>query len=351
MINRIHIKGFKNFRDLEVKHLRRVNILTGKNNVGKTGFLEAVWLAHGMELASIVVRSMELRGFNQFSTHGDQPWSGLFFDLDTRREAEIETVDDGETLVHRLSLPDDFSRQGGSSGNGFSRRLMGSIESSEREGRVISFGYFESLPREPARLITSAHPQHMVRAPWHLRRKLHYLSGNESPHNEIAGLFNDHVREKTEGRVVDVLRDVIEPRIRDLYFVMDVGPLVLADVGLSQRIPLQQVGDGTSLLLRNLLAIEDKGTTAVCIDEVESGLHHEVMPKVWSALHERAKARDVQIFATTHSWECIQAAAHGVPREDLLVLKLLDHPEEGIWAAPYNDEDLEYGLKRGFELR
>jgi len=43
-INKIEIQNFKCFQDLEVDNLKRVNLIGGKNNIGKTAFLEACYL-------------------------------------------------------------------------------------------------------------------------------------------------------------------------------------------------------------------------------------------------------------------------------------------------------------------
>ena len=43
-INNIHIENFKCFQNLQIEGIETVNLIGGKNNVGKTAFLEAVEL-------------------------------------------------------------------------------------------------------------------------------------------------------------------------------------------------------------------------------------------------------------------------------------------------------------------
>jgi predicted ATP-dependent endonuclease of OLD family len=43
------------------------------------------------------------------------------------------------------------------------------------------------------------------------------------------------------------------------------------------------------------------------IDEFENGLHYSIQEKVWTLLFEMAQKLDIQIFATTHSWDCIES--------------------------------------------
>ncbi len=42
MFDSLHIRGFRAFEDLQLTGLGRVNLLVGKNNVGKTTVLEAI---------------------------------------------------------------------------------------------------------------------------------------------------------------------------------------------------------------------------------------------------------------------------------------------------------------------
>jgi len=43
MLSKIHIQGFKGFKDTRIDSLRKVNLILGGQNVGKTSLLEAVY--------------------------------------------------------------------------------------------------------------------------------------------------------------------------------------------------------------------------------------------------------------------------------------------------------------------
>ena len=44
MLTQIHIQNFKGFKDTQIPSVRKVNLILGGQNVGKTSLLEAVWL-------------------------------------------------------------------------------------------------------------------------------------------------------------------------------------------------------------------------------------------------------------------------------------------------------------------
>ena len=86
------------------------------------------------------------------------------------------------------------------------------------------------------------------------------------------------------------------------------GNQVVVDIGLSELLPLAQVGQGVYRLATILADIIGEKTDVLLIDEIENGLHHSVQKQIWTGLAEVAKELNVQIFATTHSGECLHAA-------------------------------------------
>ena len=62
-------------------------------------------------------------------------------------------------------------------------------------------------------------------------------------------------------------------------------------------------------------------------DEVENGLHYSIMPKVWQAVGTAAKNFDTQVVATTHSYECMEAAYQALGKDGFRLHRL--EAEEG----------------------
>ena len=54
------------------------------------------------------------------------------------------------------------------------------------------------------------------------------------------------------------------------------------------------------------------------IDEIENGLHYSVHKDVWRPLELWQRQLDIQVFATTHSYEMIRAAYEAFKEEDRL---------------------------------
>jgi hypothetical protein len=142
------------------------------------------------------------------------------------------------------------------------------------------------------------------------KQRSFFLNHGESSPEEDLARFSEL---EAAGRQEELLRSLrlLEPRLEHLSLLMLGGqPGLYGNIGLTRLVPLTFMGEGIKRLLSILLAITSAAGGVVLIDEIESGLHYSVQQKVWEAIANAARQADVQIFAATHSWECIQAAHH-----------------------------------------
>ncbi|MBL8157143.1 MAG: AAA family ATPase, partial [Anaerolineae bacterium] len=95
MYTSFHIENFRLFDTLDIEHLARVNLITGRNNSGKTSLLEAVFVHGGGYMPELVLRLHALRGHSQFrydlSPTGRGPWDSAFHEFDSSREIVIKS--------------------------------------------------------------------------------------------------------------------------------------------------------------------------------------------------------------------------------------------------------------------
>src|SRR6185437_14730199 len=188
-------------------------------------------------------------------------------------------------------------------------------------------------------------------APWN-DPSIFIVSAGRSP-KEDAIAFSDLEVANRQEEILPALR-ILEPRLQRLSIVLLAGqPVVHGHVGLGRLVPVQFMGEGIRRLLSLLLAINKATGGNVLIDEVENGLHHSVMVQVWQAIAEAARRADVQVFATTHSYECIQAAHQAFaagPGYDLRLFRL-DRIDSGIRVAVYNQNTLNTSIDMSLEVR
>jgi hypothetical protein len=136
--------------------------------------------------------------------------------------------------------------------------------------------------------------------------------------DELADEWDRIVFTEQEALVKKALL-VMEPNFENLTFVRSDGyspsslrsrPSRTAMVklsGVDRPVPLNSMGDGMLRVLQLSLKLFAAKGGFLLIDEFENGLHYSVQEKVWALLFEVAERHNIQIFATTHSWDCIES--------------------------------------------
>ena len=126
--------------------------------------------------------------------------------------------------------------------------------------------------------------------------------------------------------------------------------MIWGDIGLSELVPLSMMGEGMTRIARIILAISSAAGGIVMVDEIENGIHYSVLEKVWSAIADAAERAQVQVFATTHSFECMEAA-HKALGEKLMFHRIEDTREGRKRCVTLEAEGLAAAIRHGFEVR
>jgi len=92
------------------------------------------------------------------------------------------------------------------------------------------------------------------------------------------------------------------------------------------------------------------------IDEFENGLHHSAQTRIWKFIFVLAKKLNAQVFATTHSWDCVEAfqeaAAENEEDKDAMLIRL-QRKKDGttIKAVGYDKREMDIVTRQGIEVR
>jgi ABC-type thiamine transport system ATPase subunit len=112
---------------------------------------------------------------------------------------------------------------------------------------------------------------------------------------------------------------VIEPNIQDIGFLTGAlsasasagifparGGIVVGMENVETRVPLGSMGDGVRRLMALATALSFTKNSYLFIDEIDTGLHYSIMRDMWKLVVSTAIEGGTQVFATTHSWDCIE---------------------------------------------
>ena len=352
MLKSVSIRNFRVFHELSIDRLSRINLIAGRNNAGKTSLLEALFLLSGGGNPQMAVNPYVTRGPDFPPSSGreilkETLWKPMFTALDTNRIVEIAAVHaERGPLTLRMLLEGlrHIEIPLGNLSNFPTRVFHGepalllsfkSGSQSEVEGRIRVVGQSIQVQQPGTPEPFTA----VILSTW--------MADNQKD-AELLGRLR---RQKQGAQVLDALR-IIEPRLQSIEENSASGsPMIWGDIGLPELVPLAMMGEGIVRLARLVLAIANAPGGLVLVDEIETGLHHSVLPDVWRAADEAAKESDTQVVATTHSYECIRAAHAALGSGDGFLLHRLEASKKGNRCVTYQPESIDAAMRHDLEVR
>ena len=123
--------------------------------------------------------------------------------------------------------------------------------------------------------------------------------------------------------------------------------------GQDRPVPLKSLGDGAVRLFGVALALANSQGGFLVFDEAENGIHYSVQRDFWKMVLKTAHENNVQVFATTHGWDCVAGFAQAVTDVDEVEGMLIRLEREGsrIRAVEYSEADLKIAAEQGIEVR
>ena len=358
MIEDVRISNFKCFKSLHVPDLSRVNIVGGRNNVGKTALLEALFVFHDRANPEMFLRTQNWRGLPQVSTDPPSLWGPFFHDFDlhkpfcielgidgTAQRAEYAFSPIGRVPVDRGAEAKQADSQGGKAGVATQTDTFPVLDITYAYGR-------ESSTKQQLYTVNDQPRLHFEQEPNLLERATMLTSRTRGFSPEEANRLSRLIEDKKEGLVEEFL-SIIAP-VRDLQIsYTGAGPLVVCDVGLPKLIPLAYAGEGICRLLSIILAMSDASGGLVLVDEIENGVHHSAQTAFWEAIGKAARSFDCQLVATTHSYELLRAAHSGLQGlfEPEFRYIRLEHNGAKTTAKVFTHELLGEALSANLEVR
>lgn len=352
MYSRISIKNFREIESLEVSGLRRINLIVGRNNAGKTTFLEGLLLLGGAMDPLVPSVLGQLRGQRVSGGYADPVWRPLFHNLDPTTPVEIRGYWQEQKREIELKME--------------SLEVPGFVEPPQVDGVV-------STARESAIGVLGLHSRDPEGKP--VRRSVFYGPGFEEVKSEgtsymnlpktvflsaraypspirDAQQFSSILKRKQGSAVVDALQ-IIEPRVREIEVISELGgPSIYLDIGFDALVPLAVCGEGLVRLFSITLALIESEGGVLLIDEVDNGLHYSVMPQLWRLLGDLAEKHDVQVFGTTHNDDIIRTALESfVEADGMLGLFRIDKRDDRHTMVGYSDEAMQAVREEHFEVR
>ena len=372
MISSIHIEGFRGFECFDMGDLGRINLLVGTNNSGKTSLLEALHLLTSQADPRALWHVLWRRGERAIErTHPSE--SGL-------PEVDVSHLFTG----HEFHLRSAFNLSATNQKPERSLNVeVGELSEKERGSIRLPGG---SVPKLGLRL--KGHPRPRVGliplstsgtlssdsldVPRRTRMpqssddtaRVQYITTEAMDGDELVKMWNAIALTPDEDLVLSTLA-CLDPDIERIasqsssqYWggTTNRSGFIVKHRRFENPVPIGSLGDGIWRLFSLAIAITQCRGGVLLVDEIDTGLHHTAMSDMWKLIIYAAQRFDVQVFATTHSSDCVNSLALG--RTDYLTeldtsqqITLQRIETDRRHATPYSAEEVETASRHSVEVR
>ena len=350
----LRIKNYRLFKEFEIERLARVNLIAGWNNAGKSSLLEAAYLVSNKDLPSALNNVLRFRGESNGKGkvvsqlfYGYRLSPGLFIEISSgeehvrfsileREESERMWEEVPRYLADRLMQLDE-SRNG--------VHLMQVDSSGDRAWKFVLLGE-RGLAH---RILEPGLPQRKE------SNRVFLLPGDVSLYSEFGETSEqwDTVSLTPRADTVIEALQIIDAKVKDLDFLRAEDNVKVLLEGIERPILIGSLGDGVRHLMMVALSLVNARDGVLLIDEIDTGLHYTTLTDLWRLIFKTARHLNVQVLATTHSWDCIAAfsqAWNEVEESEGLFFRLSRRGDK-IKPVIYTAEGLGIAVEQEIEVR
>lgn len=346
ILESLEIHGFRAFQHVTIEHLGRVNLVVGKNNVGKTSLLEALHFYAKRASPTAIRQILGTHDENRRIRYPGDLISSVKYLFHGRKEIKAST----------------------------SPIVIGPMHSIENQ-LSVSLQFFdedqtqsESIPRFAVRMGNQKEHVFPLNAVTTVNSgSLHELAFEELDgypvdtnglNRRTVGELWDNIALTTQEREVLYALRMIAPGIEDISIIGGSGTArdriaIVKMSNIEEPLPLRSLGDGMQRMLGITLALANAKNNLLFIDEVENGLHYSVQKDLWSLIFRLARRLNVQVFATSHSWDCIESflqAAQEDEKEEGVLIRL-ENRKGVVNATVFDEQQLAIATREQIEVR
>lgn len=295
-INNLRIKHFKCFDSFELKDIQRINLIGGKNNVGKTSLLEAIELF----AASVSIRELIYQVSKMLYRRQVGRDRGNVIEIDFLHGVGKPAEFIANSKKCKISLFDEGSRN-----------FLKDIDNEEISISDLSFSVDEEEETIPANYFLRRRPPSYsmsLKNDSNQYQPINFIEATKLDDNDLAILY---------GSLIDLNR---EEFINDSLTIFDENILsikqratprgVVLKLQLKNKtspVLLSSLGEGVNRYIAILCAIWASKDGILLIDEIENGIHYSNYKKLWQLIYKASTEANCQLFITSHSKECVEA--------------------------------------------
>jgi len=266
MIQNIHIKTYKCFNNFQTTPFKRINLIGGLNNVGKTAFIEACYL---------VSTADKLSNFLFALAAIERSRDKLNFSL-------LEDINIIEILKNNHSIEIDSLN-------------------------IIQYKFHEDDLQSSVEINLNNTLYNID-----FKSSLHFKKKTNTIFIDHFGFTNSELKDvytaaQFKDKDIEINKFLENFNFKNPKFkIIDNTPYLKTD-NTHEYNKLNTYGDGIKHYIAIIASLYACENGYLFIDEIENGMHYTLFDKLWEIIFKIAQEQNVQLFITTHSQECISA--------------------------------------------
>lgn len=283
----VQIVKYRRLEDVTVKHIKRINLFAGGNNRGKTTILETFYLLTQANNLNAYIDLVRYRG--KFSGEFNSKWVDKYFTNNVNLKSIFNNVET-DLYIHKEETTDDIDK------SGYLNSLMADASIDNQD-------------------LTSTMHLFSNKAPDYRYAKAQILctSAFTSPYRHNEQLLHIAHRQAIENKyfdsIISFINTSLDKSIDKIDLVNDKGEYRFKVSSSIQQevLDITEYGEGLQRVFEIALLLGYCKDGVLCIDEIDSALHNSLLIPFSKFVQQVAEQFNVQVFASTHSKECIDA--------------------------------------------
>jgi len=309
----ITIKQFKCFTNFEASGFKRVNLIGGKNNVGKTAFMEACYInVHSVDVNKMMTAIYGIKQIREKINLIFSDIDALKF-LDTTRvyisksnlgKKEFSIVEKDAVKEYKFNINDE-------------QKIINARELSLNFSAIYNIKIIDNFGWNDLALI---------KAYQSIQKQ-----DKESELNECVNEFDNSIES------FKVIGD--KPQCKTNGEYRDIS----------------EFGDGLRHYISIIFALYACENGYLFIDEIDNGIYYDHLDRLWEIIFTLSKKTNCQIFATTHSKEMLESFARVAKKlneQDVSYTLLVKNKQQEIKTISLDyDSLMDSVINQGHEVR
>lgn len=301
----VSIIQYRKLFDIQIENLRRVNIFAGGNNVGKTSLLELFYLFTRLNSFKSIIELERFRGrfYQDFPTK----WFNKIFVDHISVEAEFNNISCSLNInkfettesIDKSHYLNSISTEANVNGDTFTSTIH------LFDNKDPEFYY------EKSQFLCQATFSSPYRYDGQLLKKAHAKAIQEKYFGDIMLFINQNLDSSIEK--IEMISIDNESRF------------MVSSLNNDMAIDITKYGEGLQRVFEIALLMGYSKNGIICIDELDSAIHKNLLVKFTEFIQSLAKKFNVQVFLSTHSKECIDAFVENeYPDDELMAFALTE---------------------------